>query len=568
MKQHLNKGITRLLVGAALWLTAVTAFAQSGESVTVQSVDNYAGNSNVQTDRPNTTVTITELDADKKPVRSWTGTTDSSGKITIPAGSNLSVPYLRAKVVDPKMAEFVVPSEIVQNEPFLFTAGGVVEGAVVDIRTVEGEVVATKKADKYGRVFLAAGLVAGTYLVSAGNGRSNKIGSLKVGNEVFDPSSCAEEGLALGPGSAAIDISKFGALEGNFPNPGSVVFDDFESRRTPQIRAASTSQVVFDRPADLGVKPGEQTLTVRDTQTGQSAPVEVVFYSAQAKLTQVKVQSGSETHLIVAIAPKELAGNVNATILGGPVSFADGGNSMALPVSNGQADFPMQSAPGSTGKFNVSWLFTPEELVSKVWDPIKKVWEPVKKKLKSHLWEPLKKKLKSYPWTPPKTDPVKGNDPKANPPAAGGGDPKANPPAVKGGDTKAMPPEWEPFSEEDEFGKVRKGKRIVVFDGGKRTETKTYDDGAREIKKTEVKTDPKTKTETKTETTDSTVPTPPNGRETGTRTETTETVTSSKDGDKWVEKSRKRTVKDFKDNKQVGERNEKYVKGRGWVPDK
>src|SRR5688572_1893242 len=66
---------------------------------------------------------------------------------------------------------FVVPSEVGDKEPFTFaTSGGVVEGEVISIQTVEGEVVATKKTDKFGRIFLATGLATGSYLLTRGAG--------------------------------------------------------------------------------------------------------------------------------------------------------------------------------------------------------------------------------------------------------------------------------------------------------------------------------------------------------------------------------------------------------------
>ena len=95
-----------LLLGALLFIAAHA-------DVTIKSVDNYAGNSNVYTSSLNTTIKVIELDADKKPVRSWTGTTDGEGKLTIPAGHNLSLPYLRAENADPRSAEFADPSSVV-----------------------------------------------------------------------------------------------------------------------------------------------------------------------------------------------------------------------------------------------------------------------------------------------------------------------------------------------------------------------------------------------------------------------------------------------------------------------
>ena len=67
-----------------------------------------------------------------------------------------------------KVEGFVTPSNVNAKEPFTFTAQGVVEGEVIDIKTVEGEVVASKKTDKLGRVFVPTGLAAGAYLLTHG----------------------------------------------------------------------------------------------------------------------------------------------------------------------------------------------------------------------------------------------------------------------------------------------------------------------------------------------------------------------------------------------------------------
>ena len=356
MKHTVSDRLRPLLLLATLVLS-LTAAAQSTSSVEIKSVDNHAGNSNVYTDQPNATVTVTELDADKKPVRSWTGTTDADGKITIPAGSNLSKPYLRATKADPKMAEFVLPTDVRSKEPFMFSATGVVEGEVVNVQTVEGEVVATKKADKFGRVFLAAGLASGSYLITSTRHNATKVGTVNVSKVKFDVADI--KGLLSLNDTAPIDMSKFGVIGGCFANPASIDLDDFESRRSLFVLAANTRNLVFDKPADLGIKPGTHTLTVEDKATGARKSCSLVMYAVSASLTNVTVLSGSETHLVVSIEPKTLAGTVEAHILGGPVAFSNGGNAMTSDVTNGTANFRMQSNPGSTGQFQVSWQFKP-----------------------------------------------------------------------------------------------------------------------------------------------------------------------------------------------------------------
>ena len=137
-----------LLVGLCL-LTVATA---SQESVTIKNVDNYAGISNVYTDRPNTEIKVTELNEDGEPLRSWTGNTDSDGTLTITAGHNLSKRYLKATVISKdQMADLlVVPNSLSDGQAFTFAAGGLATGEVVQIWTVAGEVVAQKTPDRLG----------------------------------------------------------------------------------------------------------------------------------------------------------------------------------------------------------------------------------------------------------------------------------------------------------------------------------------------------------------------------------------------------------------------------------
>lgn len=388
---------------------------------------------------------------------------------------------------------FVAPTEILTGEPFLFTAGGQLSGVVIDIKTVEGEVVATKHTDKQGRVFLAAGLAAGSYVVST-HGSPRALGKVAVSGGVFDPFACDNEGLKIDQQTPPIDIGRLGMLHGNFRNPAALVFEDPSNAKSPQVRAATTSQVAFDRPADLGVAPGEHKIRLRDTAANQSAECAAVFYTAQARLTKTQVASGTETHLVVNLEPKQMEAQVVATIRSGPVSFTNGTEAQTLPLANGTADFALRSAPGSAGAFDVTWELKPQ-------------------KFKWHLWEP--KKWKSHLWTPPtQTEPAQ--------------------PAKSGGDTKALEDDgWVKFVE-GEGKDQRTGKKKIVRKGeGFEQEVKVYDDG-----KTSTMTTTRTGEKRKTVVTDTTTTTSEG------RTEVVETMEYGKDEKgEWTRKSGKRETK-------------------------
>lgn len=362
-------------------------------------------------------------------------------------------------------SNFVLPSSLTDKEPFLFTATGTVEGVVIDVKTVEGEVVASRSADKNGRVFLAAGLAAGSYVLSVPADDKFRPARITVKPRVGG----TQTAFSLGNEPSVLDYTKFGRIEGSFPNPHSLDLDDFVSTRT-QILAASTREVVFASPSDLGAKPGLHKLTVRDTQTGAIASTAVIVYNAKAQLTQEKVLSGTQTHLVVTVEPKEIEGTVMATINNGPVEFSSGGSSATMDLTGGMADFPLMAKPGEQGPFGVNWEFKPKDLIVDAGELLKKGL----KKLGDLTVELFGGKGgATKPQAPPKQDPPKKDEPKKEDP------PKVEP--GKGGDTKATDNGWTPFKDDD----GRTGKMEIKDDGkGTRRVVKIYDDGGTTIEKT------------------------------------------------------------------------------------
>src|SRR5215813_13321740 len=80
--------------------------------------------------------------------------------------------------------ELVVPDTIYDRQPFSFAASHVVEGEVVSVQTVSGEVVQRAPAGKLGRIFLATGLPAGAYLISSGR---HSLGKVDIKQAFRDP---------------------------------------------------------------------------------------------------------------------------------------------------------------------------------------------------------------------------------------------------------------------------------------------------------------------------------------------------------------------------------------------
>ena len=360
-----TNGLNRLVIATIMLMAAIPAAIQAAPlgDVEISSVDDYVGGSRVSTDRPNTEIKIVELDKNRKPVRSWTGKTDSEGRLTLPRVHALSKTYLQAETSASGDNDFIAPTKLESSMPFTFAATGVVEGEVISIQTVEGEVVAAKKADKLGRVFLPAGLASGSYLLTASHGKNTSVGTLDV--QIKPPSVPLppSESLWLADKLPAFNMNENVRLFGANINPNaSELFANCrtllvsDEMRSVPILACTSNEIVLSKLSNFGIKPGGLFVEVLDTQSGEAAISNpTVAYTAIGKLTHRTVPSGTETHLVVNVQPSTLSGTIRAKVVVGPVRFSNGGSEMAMPLTNGVADFQINTKPESIGTFNISW---------------------------------------------------------------------------------------------------------------------------------------------------------------------------------------------------------------------
>lgn len=357
----------RLILALLVALPLAAAPAGAQESVTIQSVDNYAGNSNVYTDRPNTTITVTELDHNFQPVRSWTGTTDSDGKLTIRSTNVLSKPYLRAKVASSDKAplSLVAPSELHAGEPFTFAAVGALEGEVLRVETLEGVVVAEEPADRHGRVWLAAGLAAaGPYLVKTGDG-NRPAGQIEVKPPVAD--------ALLRPGEPprqplkVIDPPR--SLErGSSPTLDGTGFDPDARRMVTRVGGgevpvlAATADELHLGPVDCD-RLGPAEIEVINLATGETVSLEpLLLYDLEVSLRDARLANGEPTFVDFRLAPVEAVATVSTTIAGGPVSFAGGAKQATTVIENGGSALPLAADPLGDGRFSLNWRLDSIEL--------------------------------------------------------------------------------------------------------------------------------------------------------------------------------------------------------------
>jgi hypothetical protein len=183
-----------------------------------------------------------------------------------------------------------------------------------------------------------------------------------------------------------------------------------------------------------------------------------------ARLAEETVVSGSRTHLVVSVLPRDLPGTVRVMVTGGPVAFESGASSQK-EVASGVADFPLFAKPGGKGPFGVSWEFDPKDLLV---DP----GELLVKGLKAlnDLTIALREKNGTKP-LPPGMTPAGVGAKREDPPKKE--DPPKDPEPRKPGDTTATDNGWTPFKDDD----GRTGKMEIKDDGrGNRRVVKVYDD--------------------------------------------------------------------------------------------
>ena len=88
-------------------------------------------------------------------------------RMFVAAALSLSLASVTAKEIASESRQLVQPSHIAAGQPFSFALTNTVSGAVIQVQKVSGEVVQSARADRYGRVFVPAGLAAGAYVISS-----------------------------------------------------------------------------------------------------------------------------------------------------------------------------------------------------------------------------------------------------------------------------------------------------------------------------------------------------------------------------------------------------------------
>lgn len=328
-----------------LLLAASVAAFSFAEKLVVKSVDNKDGVAKIQTEAKNRLVAVIQLDRSKKPVRSWTARTDADGRFTIPA---TDLPHKDViEVVGFNMPELVAPNSLVSGEIFSFAMPNAVEGEVVDVKTLEGEVVASKKTDKLGRIFMPIGLAAGAYLITrAGSAKPSQLHVLTNDGQSTSNSQWVDGSLPMHFAGSA--------------EAKNLVFSGSPSITVP-VLASSQNDVVCAPPADYGISGGNQAVAMTDADGKLVSVTNVSMFNLQGVINRNKLMTGEAARLEFTLSPPDLKGEIMVGVLGGPVTLANGGQTLNLPMENGKASAVVQSIAGQTGSFQVGWMFKPEK---------------------------------------------------------------------------------------------------------------------------------------------------------------------------------------------------------------
>jgi hypothetical protein len=250
---------------------------------------------------------------------------------------------------------FVVPSGAEGNEPFTFGLPQFVEGEVVQIQTVEGEVVARVKPNREGLAYLPAGLAAGTYLLSSSGGvRKRTPGKLVI--QPISERLPNDLPFRVANPPQAFNLQDGLRLTGTGWSPNAADMElDHAGTQLP-ILAASRREVLTG-PLPKSVSTGSGPLRLSNLATGEGVIVNDVFaYRMTSHLVKRTLVSGEQTVLEFRMEPNDAQANVRAQVHSGPVRFAGGASEASCLVQNGTGTLPLFSQVGETGPFQLTWM--------------------------------------------------------------------------------------------------------------------------------------------------------------------------------------------------------------------
>lgn len=241
--------------------------------------------------------------------------------------------------------EVIQPSRVHQNEPFTFAVSGAAEGEVIQVKTADGTVVREARADRHGRIFLAAGLAAGSYFVGRATAPRHPAGTIDV-RPTSPPYYAGGMQLENVPGAINLSEPLVVRGQGFSPDAGPMTVNG------GRVLAATSQELVCP---PLQSEPGMVELKVSNAATGESAVSQpVLAYRLDGRLERNKLLGGEQTSLRLQFQPVGVPARVEARVVEGPVSFEGGRRSVTTAIGNGEAILPL-FASSTPGPFTIAW---------------------------------------------------------------------------------------------------------------------------------------------------------------------------------------------------------------------
>ncbi len=269
----------------------------------------------------------------------------------------------------------VIPDTIYDRQPFTFAVPRST-GTAVNVQTLSGEVVERAPADKYGRIFLPAGLPAGAYLITRGNdrrvneySRSQPLGKIVVVQAYTDPWAWTGtdgwvpipiDPILIVPPPVKVNDPVSLKGQGFSPNAAEmqVSLTAAGQMQTVPVLAATADQLKLAPVENL--PPGTAELKLTNRATGRSAqPQQLLVYDLQGRLEHTKLTSGEQTSLMLNTLPNDVVMKVHVTI-SGHATFSGGRTQADAVIDHGRLVLPIEAKRGA-GDFHVSWEGSPVE---------------------------------------------------------------------------------------------------------------------------------------------------------------------------------------------------------------
>jgi hypothetical protein len=263
----------------------------------------------------------------------------------------------------------VLPDNVHDRQPFSFAAPQAAEGTVVSVSSLDGVVVDSHRTDKHGRVFLSAGLAAGTYLISRSGGGSDKteIGKIEVHTPPTDALQRSWEHppqqvqIDNPPQSVRVGDPLWLSGHGFSPNCADMQASLFASGQTHTANVLAATEDQLKLAPITEMKPGPAELKITNLATHQSTPSQpLFFYDLQAHLQQNKLKRGQQTTMVLEALPANTKMQVHASI-SGQATFSGGRTEMDAVIDHGRLTVPVEADRGA-GNFHIDFEGQPEEL--------------------------------------------------------------------------------------------------------------------------------------------------------------------------------------------------------------